>query len=332
MNQTPNYNLNKPEKQDPADITQLDINWDTIDTEIKSANDKIATHEARQDNPHNVTKEQLGIDLSDYDAHLRDRNNPHQVTAAQIGLNLDKYDEHIEALYNPHKVTAEQVGALSKNGGTVDGDMNVNGTFTVNPPPEGTISAYPNGYCWIKTPFTIKGYGFKSINDVVETEIHGLNNPTEDGHHFLDISHSSVKNLARLRINVESEGELLSPKELLQVTTHDKVNNEQHWYKIFHEGNKPSGSYVGDGSSSRKSIDTGGVGNVLMFWSPATGSKGFLNPEGGFVVSNNDAGGYPVHFSNDTTKLAYYKNGIIYLGTDEDKINRSGATFYYQCL
>ena len=33
MKKTTNYNLNKPELTDPADITALNSNWDIIDTE-----------------------------------------------------------------------------------------------------------------------------------------------------------------------------------------------------------------------------------------------------------------------------------------------------------
>lgn len=36
MKQTTNYNLNKPELSDPADITQLNINWDIIDDQFKA--------------------------------------------------------------------------------------------------------------------------------------------------------------------------------------------------------------------------------------------------------------------------------------------------------
>lgn len=36
-----------------------------------------------------------------------------------------EYNEHLTNYDNPHKVTAEQIGAFSKNGGTVQGDMNI---------------------------------------------------------------------------------------------------------------------------------------------------------------------------------------------------------------
>lgn len=38
MKKTTNYNLNKPELTDPADITALNSNWDIIDTELASGN------------------------------------------------------------------------------------------------------------------------------------------------------------------------------------------------------------------------------------------------------------------------------------------------------
>ena len=40
---TSNYNLVKPELSDPADITAMNGNWDTIDEKLKSAETSAAT-------------------------------------------------------------------------------------------------------------------------------------------------------------------------------------------------------------------------------------------------------------------------------------------------
>ena len=99
----------------------------------------IDAHLVDKNNPHQVTAEQIGADVSGsaaavqtkLDTHTANRNNPHQVTAEQIGADArgsaaavqTKLDTHTANKNNPHQVTAEQIGALSgivplTNGGT----------------------------------------------------------------------------------------------------------------------------------------------------------------------------------------------------------------------
>ena len=85
-------------------------------------------HIQNQNNPHNVTKTQVGLgnvtnveqaSKSDFQHHLDNHNNPHSVTKAQIGLenvtNVEQaskvdFDAHATNRNNPHKVTKSQVG------------------------------------------------------------------------------------------------------------------------------------------------------------------------------------------------------------------------------
>ena len=46
MKQTPNYNLNKLEGPDTADLTQFNPNWDTLDTNLKQQSDDYVAHKA----------------------------------------------------------------------------------------------------------------------------------------------------------------------------------------------------------------------------------------------------------------------------------------------
>lgn len=85
-------------------------------------------HIQNQNNPHNVTKAQVGLgnvtnveqaSKSDFQHHLDNHNNPHSVTKAQIGLgnvtnveqaSKQEFDAHATNHNNPHKVTKSQVG------------------------------------------------------------------------------------------------------------------------------------------------------------------------------------------------------------------------------
>ena len=85
-------------------------------------------HIQNQNNPHNVTKAQVGLgnvtnveqaSKSDFQHHLDNHNNPHSVTKAQIGLgnvtnveqaSKQEFDAHATNHNNPHKITKSQVG------------------------------------------------------------------------------------------------------------------------------------------------------------------------------------------------------------------------------
>ena len=88
----------------------------------------IQQHTNDEENPHKVTKSQVGLsnvtDVEqaskvDFEAHATNNLNPHGVTASQVGLsNVENirqaaktdFDAHVENSSNPHDVTAEQIG------------------------------------------------------------------------------------------------------------------------------------------------------------------------------------------------------------------------------
>lgn len=88
----------------------------------------LTAHIQNQNNPHSVTKQQVGLgnvtnveqaSKSDFQHHLDNHNNPHSVTKAQIGLenvtnveqaSKQEFDAHATNHNNPHNVTKSQVG------------------------------------------------------------------------------------------------------------------------------------------------------------------------------------------------------------------------------
>lgn len=85
-------------------------------------------HIQNQNNPHNVTKQQVGLgnvtnveqaSKQDFQHHLDNHNNPHGVTKTQVGLgnvtNVEQatkqeFNAHATNRNNPHGVTKSQVG------------------------------------------------------------------------------------------------------------------------------------------------------------------------------------------------------------------------------
>lgn len=88
----------------------------------------LTAHIQNQNNPHNVTKQQVGLgnvtnveqaSKSDFQHHLDNHNNPHSVTKAQVGLgnvtnveqaSKQEFNAHTTNHNNPHGVTKSQVG------------------------------------------------------------------------------------------------------------------------------------------------------------------------------------------------------------------------------
>ena len=92
-------------------------------------------------------------------------------------------------------------------------------------------------------------------------------------------------------------------------------------YTVHHEGNKPTGSYTGNGGSVERTIAVGGIGHALFVWS----AKGWA------VVASNAA----VTFSGTgavAVAAATFGSGNLKLSTISDMLNASGVTYYYQVL
>lgn len=97
-------------------------------TTNKANQSDLTGHINNRNNPHGVTKEQVGLEnvtnveqasKVDFQAHSNNRNNPHSVTKAQVGLgnvtnveqaSKQEFNTHATNRNNPHGVTKSQVG------------------------------------------------------------------------------------------------------------------------------------------------------------------------------------------------------------------------------
>lgn len=64
MQKTTNFGFNKPDKTEKYNVETFNENFELIDTELKAAVDKAETsvaHPSNKENPHEVTKEQVGL-------------------------------------------------------------------------------------------------------------------------------------------------------------------------------------------------------------------------------------------------------------------------------
>ena len=104
-----------------------------------------------------------------------------------------------------------------------------------------------------------------------------------------------------------------------------RLINGSDIYTILHTGNKPSGTYNGNGSVETRTINIGGIGTTLKI---SSGNSV------GFVDSN---GAVTFHFSNKTTtyfegREINFTNGVLTIATNNGNINANGSTYGYQLL
>ena len=110
-----------------ADIDGLPEKIDEV-TRSKAEKVDLTGHINNRNNPHNVTKQQVGLgnvtnveqaSKVDFQNHLNNHNNPHSVTKAQVGLgnvtnveqaSKQEFNSHTTNRNNPHSVTKHQVG------------------------------------------------------------------------------------------------------------------------------------------------------------------------------------------------------------------------------
>lgn len=110
-----------------ADIDGLPEKIDEV-TRSKAEKVDLTGHINNRNNPHNVTKQQVGLgnvanveqaSKVDFQNHLNNHNNPHSVTKAQVGLgnvtnveqaSKQEFNSHATNRNNPHGVTKSQVG------------------------------------------------------------------------------------------------------------------------------------------------------------------------------------------------------------------------------
>ena len=97
------------------------------------------------------------------------------------------------------------------------------------------------------------------------------------------------------------------------------------WYEVLHTGNKPSGSYTGNGDATSRTIATGGTGSTIAIW--GGNQVTILTANGGINYSNSNNSVVGVPFAS-----ARFVNGTITIAATLGAVNASGVTYNYQVL
>jgi len=95
---------------------------------------------------------------------------------------------------------------------------------------------------------------------------------------------------------------------------------------LLHTGNKPTGTYTGNGSATARTVKVGGVGNCIMVRRVSSEDfaivteSGYIGRKGGVVVTGSDA-----YWTRDG-------GGNLYMATTSELFNASGGSYYYELL
>ena len=96
-------------------------------------------------------------------------------------------------------------------------------------------------------------------------------------------------------------------------------------HTLFHDGNKPTGSYTGNGDATAREIATNGVGYMVLILGTAFAT--IVTPFGGITVDVNGTSVLPCASGN-----VKFSNGIITISSNDVRLNSSGTTYTYQVL
>ena len=100
------------------------------------------------------------------------------------------------------------------------------------------------------------------------------------------------------------------------------VNKDGTRTTILHTGNKPTGTYTGNGDATKRTIATGGVGHCIVVSSP----------KGSVLVRVGADGSYNGNAVNLSYTEAQCSNGNLMLTTTDASLNESGVTYSYEVI
>lgn len=105
-------------------------------------------------------------------------------------------------------------------------------------------------------------------------------------------------------------------------------NGVGSFYKVLHSGNKPTGSYTGNGSSTLREIDlTNNVNCRGVIIVSTSGYMALITSQGAIIKNGSDTSvtGLP-------TTQVNWNDGKIKITSTHDALNKNGEIYYYQCL
>lgn len=265
---------------------------------------------------------------------------------AVVGFTVDT--ELSTSSTNPiaNKAVAEEFGKyFKKSGGTVNGTVSVKGILAVGDPnlSEGVQDILRNANRTLKNELGANGdyalwdstnscYIIKSTRDGTHT-FYGTasgNLPFKggivgngDSNFPLGVKGSSYGLTRYLNKDNAELGALgMYGVDKPSFVTADKTKA----YDLLHTGNKPTGTYTGNGSATERTVATGGTGKVLFVYN--SNGFAFVSAVGAMVFYRD--GTSPRYF--DSSATYWTEIAGLHLLTTDKMLNGNGVSTVYQVL
>jgi hypothetical protein len=102
----------------------------------------------------------------------------------------------------------------------------------------------------------------------------------------------------------------------------DNAGNVKH---LHHDGNKPFGSYIGNGSAVSRMIDTKGIGRLILVYNKDNFS--FVTPQGALSIDTSDG---TIEWIGSAK--VYFLNGTLGITTTSEAFNIADKEYFYQVI
>ena len=106
----------------------------------------------------------------------------------------------------------------------------------------------------------------------------------------------------------------------------DRVNNVSTFYRLYGEHNKPSGSYYGDNTTNTRTINIGGVGDILVVTYEAHIS--FVHSKGAVCFYTDGR----TDIQTYSASIVSFANGIFTTKTNSGFFNGGGCQYKWRLL
>ena len=170
----------------------------------------------------------------------------------------------------------------------------------------------------------VKNSVSKKGNSMIEGGALQVRN-VDNGYGTFSKNNSAAEDYGTQMMDISSDGKTAKVNVSAKLNLMTFVDNAGNIRDVFHEGNKPFGSYVGNGIDNEKNIDTKGIGRLILVYNQKHFS--FVTPEGALVVKLATGAVSWI----DGAK-AYFLNGVLSLHTTNAAFNEVDATYHYQVI
>lgn len=315
----------------------------TASTAASTAGTNLSSHTGSTSNPHSVTATQVGLGNVPNVA-TNDQTPTYTVASSNTALSsgeklsvamgkiakaVSSLISHLASTSNPHSVTASQVGLGSVNN-TSDANKPVStaqATAIADAKAAGTSAqtnlnshtgnkSNPHGVTAAQVGALPIAGG--TLTDKTLALYNGIARVIAGSKTIQLTAHEVADNFDNHTTLFLSQAQTLDKK--IRLLT--RISSTDTYYKLYGEHNKPSGSYDGNGSGTKRTMNISTVGSVLLLRS----AKGvtLVTPEGALRMDSS--------YSWTSSSSISFVNGVLTVYTTNNLFNGSGVTYYYEVV